>query len=52
MESKGLILSSHELLLVAMLIQINPLHITNFITPSSYVGVGDLFTLSNATGIT
>ena len=46
-----MILYSHELLLVVMLTQMNPLHITNFIIPSSYVGV-DLFTLSNVTGIT
>jgi hypothetical protein len=39
----------HELLLVAMLTKMNPLHITNLINPSSYVGVGDL---SSATGIT
>ena len=31
--------------------KINPLHITNFIIPSSYEGVGYLFTPSNATGI-
>jgi len=30
----------------------NPLHIINFVIPSSYEGAGDLFTLSNATGIT
>jgi len=31
-----------------MLPQMNPLYITNFITPASYVSVG----MSNATGIT
>jgi hypothetical protein len=35
-----------------MLIQMNSHHITNFITPASYVGMGDLFSLSNVTGIT
>jgi len=35
-----------------MLTLMNPLHTINFIIPSGYVGAGDLFTLSNATGIT
>ena len=50
MEPKGLILYSHELLLVAKLTQMNPLHICN--VEVIYAGMGDLFTLSNATGIT
>jgi len=50
MEPKGLILYSHELLLVAKLTQMNPLHICN--VEGIYAGMGDLFTLSNATGIT
>jgi hypothetical protein len=51
-ESKGWILYSHELRFVVMLTLMNPLHIINFIIPSGYVGMGDLFTLSNANGIT